>query len=217
MSRDDGFTIADMSVAFFRDRKVRQLRSRGPEGAVAILIYVGIVLSSWEDGERLTLWESDVPFTPTAKRVAMLREVGMLDAEDRVPEAIWAAWFGPAQARKQERREAGRRGGQAKARKARATSNDVAEPVATPYPSVPLRTVVPPTPTAGGGNGSRATGDNPRAIEARAQAARDAEAAERKAAIGEIRQRYFRGEITEDQQRVAFEDLARADGELVRR
>lgn len=209
MSRDDGFTIADVSVAFLRDPKVRQLRAVGLDGGAAILIYLGIVLSSWEHGERLTLAESDVPFTATAKRIAMLRDVGMLDVELRIPEVIWGAWFGPAQARKLERRQAGRRGGQAKARNARATSNDVAEPLALPYPSVPSSSVEPPTPTSGG-NGSRADGTNPRAIAARAEATKAAERQERADAVQAIKQRYFRGELTEDQKTAAIADLQAA-------
>lgn len=214
MSRDDGFTIADVSVAFLRDPKVRQLRARGLEGGAAVLIYLGVVLSSWEHGERLTLSESDTPFPATPKRVAMLREVGMIDPDGRIPGAIWAAWFGPAQARKQERREAGRRGGQAKARNARATSPELAEPLAQPYPSDPIRTVVePPTPA---GRGLRSTGTSPRQIAARAQQAREAELAVRRETIRAIRQRYYRGEITEAELESSLRDLDREPDDLTR-
>jgi hypothetical protein len=207
VSRDDGFAIADVSVAFLRDPKVRQLRSVGLEGGAAVLIYLGIVLSSWEHGKRLTLAESDVPFPATPERIAMLREVGMIDAKLRIPTAIWAAWFGPARARKLERREAGRRGGLAKARNARATSNGVAELVATPYPSVPSSSVVPPNPPPVVGNGSRANGTSPRALAKVAEAARLRELEERRAAVQEINQRYYRGEISEAQKQAAILEL----------
>lgn len=112
MSRDEGFTIADISVGILRDRKVRRLRNANPDDADALtLLYVAIVLSSWEEGDRLPADEADTPVTPTPDRVAALRSAELLDGSNRVPEATWEVWFKPAWERRERRRSSGSAGG----------------------------------------------------------------------------------------------------------
>lgn len=106
MSRDDGFPTADLSVGFLRDVKVRRLRQYGDEQA-ATLLYLAVVLSSWEEGYRLTADEADSAVSATPERTTALQAVGLLDSEGMVPVRVWEAWFRPAW----ERREAKRAGG----------------------------------------------------------------------------------------------------------
>ena len=63
MSRDDGFTRADIDVGLLDDPKVRRLiRSIKDESLVArcIVAYTAVVLASWDRGERISL-EGDHP------------------------------------------------------------------------------------------------------------------------------------------------------------
>jgi hypothetical protein len=123
MSRDDGFAIADTDTGMLADPKVvalaRRLRDPIRTGA-AIALYDAVRLASWKAGRRLTLDES-LPgwwLDPVDELAAALVAVKLLDDELRLPEHAWEGWFGPARARRDERREAGRRGGLAKARNA---------------------------------------------------------------------------------------------------
>jgi len=109
MSRDDGFPHADISVGFLRDVKIRRLRQYGDEQATTLL-YLAIVLSSWEEGFRLTAEEADLPVTPTLERVAALQSVGLLDVDGKVPARVWEAWFRPAWERREKRRIGGAEG-----------------------------------------------------------------------------------------------------------
>jgi hypothetical protein len=109
MSRDDGFPHADISVGLLRDVKVRRLRQYGDEQATTLL-YLGIVLSSWEEGYRLTADEADPPVPATPERVAALRAVGLLDIDGKVPVRVWEAWFRPAWERREKRRIGGAEG-----------------------------------------------------------------------------------------------------------
>jgi len=73
-----------------------------------------------------------------------------------------------------------------------------------------------PIPPPSGGHGLRSTGENPRAIAARAEAARLAEIEDRKEAVRQIRQRYYRGEITEAQLKVELDDVGKPADDLTR-
>lgn len=119
MSRDDGFAIADVDTGLLSDPKVLRLvrRARAEDApvdipATALLLYVSLVLSSWEAGERLAFddglpawWIDDGLHYQTA-----LTNAGLLDAEGRIPEASWESWFGPARDRRDAARTAGREG-----------------------------------------------------------------------------------------------------------
>jgi len=119
MSRDSGFAVADLDTGLLSDPKVLRLvrRARAEEApdavpATALLLYVSLVLSSWEAGERLpfddglpAFWIDDGINYQTA-----LTNAGLLDAEGRIPEASWESWFGPARDRRDAARTAGREG-----------------------------------------------------------------------------------------------------------
>ena len=112
MSRDDGFEIADVDVKLLDDPKVRALvrACSGNEYLLnrCVVAYVALVLASWRDGVRATL-ESAAPLWLDADQLAevgdRLRHAKMLDG-NRLPKRSWDSWFGPAQARREQRREA---------------------------------------------------------------------------------------------------------------
>lgn len=98
MSRDDGFAIMDISTSLVEDPKFRTLARRHPaQLAAAGWAYVGLLATSWREGERLTLeegWPVLLPWDPEAAEA--LREVGLVDDETRVPGSVWDGWFGVA-------------------------------------------------------------------------------------------------------------------------
>lgn len=151
MSRDDGFAIADIDTGKLDDLKVRRLvRTTGDETLIArcLVALEAIQLTSWKQGERVTLADAAPLWMTTIDELAeRLREVGLLDDEDRIPEHAWNSWFGPAHARREERRDAGRKGGLAKS--ANRSSSATAEPEVSPSRALPVRTVpsVPTVPT----------------------------------------------------------------------
>jgi hypothetical protein len=106
MTRDDGFPHADIAVGFLRDVKIRRLRQYGDEQATTLL-YLAVVLSSWEMGYRLTVDEADTSVPVTPERTTALQAVGLLDAKGKVPARVWEAWFRPAWDRREKRRTGG--------------------------------------------------------------------------------------------------------------
>lgn len=106
MSRDDGFPHADIAVGFLRDVKIRRLRQYGDEQATTLL-YLAVVLTSWEEGYRLTVDEADTPVPATPERTTALQTVGLLDSEGKVPARVWESWFRPAWDRREKRRTGG--------------------------------------------------------------------------------------------------------------
>lgn len=112
MSRDDGFSIADLDVGFLRDVKVRRLRLHLPEDDVAptTLLYLALVLSSWEEGFRLSVMEADSPYPATAERIAALQACELIDDEQKIPAHAWRGWFYPAWDRREKKRKGGAEG-----------------------------------------------------------------------------------------------------------
>lgn len=119
--RPDGFSIADHDVGFLSDDRVLDaVELAGPR---AIVGYLAVRDLSWARGERVT-YGSAVrrlsplyglePFAPDPVLEALV-STGLLDADGRIPEASWEVWYSPARARLVQRRDAGRRGGLAKA------------------------------------------------------------------------------------------------------
>lgn len=116
MNREDGFPIADLDVGLFHDQKVvalaRQLRDeRGT--AVAVAVYVNLVLESWAAGDRLMLDET-LPawwFEPVDDIRAQLYAVALIDDESRIPTDAWTSWYVPAFNRREKRRQSGAEGG----------------------------------------------------------------------------------------------------------
>jgi hypothetical protein len=139
VSRDDGFAIADVDTGLLDDAKVRALwRLLGEPTAMchALTIREAVLLASWREGHRVTA-ETSAPVwlpLPTTLLDALVT-VGLLDRSHRMPRRSWDSWFGPAYARREERREAGRRGGLAKAKRSSSSAT------ATLYPSVPSSSI----------------------------------------------------------------------------
>lgn len=116
MNREDGFAIADVDVGLFHDQKVltlaRRLRDEG-RTAVAVALYLNLILESWSAGDRVTLDEA-LPawwIEPPDSIRADLRAVGLIDDESRIPTDAWTSWFIPAFNRRERRRESGAEGG----------------------------------------------------------------------------------------------------------
>ena len=120
MSRDAGFTIADLDTRLLRDAKFRALRRHltlQAERTEAVTLYVAVLLESWEAGERLTLDEATPEWVnPTPAVAQALVTVGLLNEDGRIPEAAWNSWFVTAAERRQisrdrwKRAQANRRG-----------------------------------------------------------------------------------------------------------
>lgn len=124
--RPQGFgRTADVAVDLLvDDRLLDAVELVGPR---ALTGYLAVVTTSWARGERVTLqtaarrlpavWAlGDVDELDEA-----LQRVGLLDADSRIPELTWASWYGPAEARLAQAREAGSRGGKRAQDKLRST------------------------------------------------------------------------------------------------
>jgi hypothetical protein len=126
VSRDDGFQTADIDVGFLRDVKVRRLRQHVPADDLpaTVLLYLAVVLSSWEEGYRLTADEADSPIDPTPERIAALTATGLLDGDGKVPLRAWEAWFRPAWDRRDKKRVGGVEGNRRRWHPDRPTQSD---------------------------------------------------------------------------------------------
>jgi hypothetical protein len=111
LSRDDGFATADLDVKFLRDPKIRRLWKRLPPGEAksALILYLGVVLSSWEQGDRVSIDDAISFDTVTPQRVEALK-AELLDDDGKVPFAVWERWFEPAWDRRERSRAGGREG-----------------------------------------------------------------------------------------------------------
>lgn len=155
MGRDDGFPIADVAVGLLDDDKVRRLwRLLGDQSAMceAMTTHEAVLLASWGAGHRVTVDDAcPLWLTPRQPILEALRSVGLLDAKGRIPAKPWASYFGPASARREAAREAGRKGN-AK----RWGSGGDADAIGSRSPSLPSVPTHRPTPRA------RANGAAPR-------------------------------------------------------
>jgi len=129
MSRDDGFAIADVDTGLMHDRKILALaRYLHDDGltSIALVMYESLFLMSWGEGQRLTLEETQPAWLNAG--IAGVREalerVGLIDAEARVPESSWEAWFGVARDRRERRREAGSLGGRTRVANLQSSSSN---------------------------------------------------------------------------------------------
>ena len=187
MSRDDGFTVADVDSSYFDDAKMRDLwhaLGDADRMARAVCLHQSTLLASWRAGSRVTVAQA-VPLwlAVDAELVTVLRAVKLLDRFGKIPSDSWQVWFGTAYKRREVRRVSGRAGGLVAAqrrglpgehpRKRAQHRHSVA--AATPEhpssPAVPVRPSVrttsnevektPPPPTRGGRRRDRT---NPRAV-----------------------------------------------------
>lgn len=151
MPRDDGFAVADVSTSKHTDPKFRRLwrMLAGDEDGMnaAVALYEAVTLASWGQGERVEADEA-APFWMSETREAMLslQKVGLLDEDGMIPQHAWDSWYLPAYGRREQRREAGRIGGQNSRPPKPPHNNGGADPKQTssdasptPNPSVPFR------------------------------------------------------------------------------
>lgn len=105
--RSDGFERMDVSTSIDDDPKFRALARRHPETfATALAAYVGLLARSWREGERLTLEEGwPALLQIDEKAICAMREVELVDDEDRLPQGAWTAWYGAAVERRRLGRE----------------------------------------------------------------------------------------------------------------
>jgi hypothetical protein len=112
MSREAGFTTADIDTAKYHDAKVAALWRNVHDEAVmarALIVHDATVLASWGAGERVTaedaapLWMADI-----AEAVAALVAVHLLDDAHKVPLRAWKSYFGVAKDRREHKREGDR-------------------------------------------------------------------------------------------------------------
>lgn len=120
MSRDDGFTRADIDSSYFDDAKMRALWHvllDADKMARAVVLHKATLLSSWRHGERVTVQEAAPIWLPVDEAlVAALVSVKLLDKGGRVAPSSWRRWIGPAIERREKRRVAGATGGRASGR-----------------------------------------------------------------------------------------------------
>jgi hypothetical protein len=149
MTRADGFSIADIDVGFLRDLKVRWLRQYIPDDAAATtIVYIAVVLSSWEEGFRLSIAEADSPEDATPERIAALQTAELLDADGRIPLRAWESWFRPAWERRNEKRKGGIEGNRRRWHPDRLSDTDSdthSDSVSPSRPSVPSYPSVTPS------------------------------------------------------------------------
>lgn len=120
--RYEGFRSADIAVDMLRDPKMARLyRAVGEaEYAACVVVYLGTVLTSWADGERVTAREAEAFVDATPERVGALQAVSLLDGEGKVPARAWDRWNAPARERVEAKRRAGKTAADARWGKVRA-------------------------------------------------------------------------------------------------
>jgi hypothetical protein len=105
-----GFARMDVSTSIHGDPKFRLLSRRHPEQTAASLAACLILLAeSWREGRRLSLDEAWTLMPYDEAVPAAMADVGLIDDEGRIPEHVWAAWFGAAERRRELGREKQRR------------------------------------------------------------------------------------------------------------
>lgn len=149
MSRDDGFSVADMDSAYFDDAKMRDLWQRLQDSdrmARAVILHAATLLGSWRQGERITVSQATPLWMPHDEAIVdELKAVKMLDRAGKIPVGPWTKWFGVAHGRREVRRETGRAGGLASG-KARSTDGE-GSVQGELSPTEPVRPSVPPGPS----------------------------------------------------------------------
>ncbi len=105
MSRDAGFSRADVDTGILADVKFRALWRRVDDDARmarAFTLYMAILTESWGAGCRLSAAEAaPLWLNGVAELEADLAAVELLDTEGRIPTRAWSSWFEPASARRQ--------------------------------------------------------------------------------------------------------------------
>jgi len=112
MSREDGFSRADVDSTMLDDLKFRRLWTRlGHQGlmAEATTVYLSTLLRSWHDGLPVNAEDAAPPWlSPSDDTLNALVSVGLLDKDHRIPKRSFDAWFRPAWERRERLRSGGR-------------------------------------------------------------------------------------------------------------
>jgi len=148
VGREEGFAIADIASNHMDDEKVRRLwrvlEQDSTAMCEAVTAHFATVLASWREGKRVKLEEAAPLWLHVRPEItAALMAVGLLDRQKRVPARTWAGWYEPARARREARRDAGRSGGLAKAKRSSSVATAEAEPSSTRPAVRPDRPTVP--------------------------------------------------------------------------
>ena len=101
MARSQGFAIGDFDTSFPLDDKVLDLAARAGSRPVyyqAVGIYFHVFGAAWRDGERKNVGRLAPGASPRA--VALLIEVGLLDADGMLPAKSFENWVGRAMERR---------------------------------------------------------------------------------------------------------------------
>lgn len=109
----------DWDTHFSYHKKVRKLQTRYPhDWERYAMAYQALAAETWTAMERVALEDAWVPAASCsiADARTALREVGLIDDSDRLPEATWKEWSGRYSASLEQRRDAAPRGGAARAR-----------------------------------------------------------------------------------------------------
>jgi hypothetical protein len=146
VSRDDGWSTADVSTRHLNDPKVRKLW-RVVDGDVdamarALVVHLALVLASWSEGRRLTVDESAPTWLPVDQETtAALRQAGLVDATGRLPKRSWESWHGPAERRRELARESGAEGNRRRWGSSKGTDREpIGSRSGTDPRTVPIRT-----------------------------------------------------------------------------
>lgn len=111
MSRDDGFTVMDVSTDIVNDPKVRKLFRVSPDHAPAAFIaFIATLGESWKAGRRVRIddsWPGYLDYDQGA--VDALMTVGLVDRRGLLSLKAWEGWFGVAKTRRDVSRERWRR------------------------------------------------------------------------------------------------------------
>lgn len=108
MSRDDGFSIADVSTDLLAETRLRRLARYAPDHVGAGVVgYLATMLGSWRAGKRVTAEDSWPVYLMPYDQLAIdaLIHVGLLDARARIPVKPWREWFQVANQRRDARRK----------------------------------------------------------------------------------------------------------------
>lgn len=107
MSRDDGFTVMDVSADIVNDPKWRRLQRVAPAHlGDAFIVYVAILGASWKAGRRVSAddaWPVILAYNGAA--VEAMQHVGLLDRRGMVTTKAWSEWFGVANERRRKARD----------------------------------------------------------------------------------------------------------------
>ena len=107
MTRDEGFTVMDVSTDICNDPKFRRLQREHPEHvAPAFMAYMAVLGESWKAGRRVSVidsWPVVVPFDPAV--IESMVHVRLIERGGLPPRKAWDGWYRPAAERRAKSRD----------------------------------------------------------------------------------------------------------------